>query len=480
LILNELLLAGEEIRRRISRWLALALLGILVGMLRATNTWDWITYLLLGGVGLAVAWWLSWRRIDRRSLIDAAGRIGAFLAISVVAVMPYTAWFATDYTRILPWWDGKTPLWGYLDIHGLYLFLLVSLLIWDTARFLRSTQVRDLRGTWALILGGLLIWVILLVVSFVLALREYQVTLIVVPLLLWIGALFLRRGQSRAMQFILLIAGLALGLTLGVEYVVLDGDIGRQNTIFKFYIQAWLLFSVVGGAALAWLIAGLDQWKPALRGTWSVALTVLFAVSALFFLTAAQGKAMFRFDQNQPLTLDGAAFMNYASQWEGADHVLAVNPSVAPFALAEDYALIRWLQENVEGTPTIVEGLADSTQYRWNGRISIYTGLPAVMGWHFHQWQQRTMEWQRQFVDKRYANVVAFYHSDSIDYAWQFLQHYDVEYVIVGVVERAYYLPERLAKFDRMVEQGMLEVAFRQGSSTIYRVVENAAPIERG
>ena len=69
-----------------------------------------------------------------------------------------------------------------------------------------------------------------------LALASYQVTLIVLPLLLWIAVLFFRSGQSRVMQFVLLLIGLALGLTLGVEYVVLDGDIGRQNTVFKFYL----------------------------------------------------------------------------------------------------------------------------------------------------------------------------------------------------------------------------------------------------
>src|SRR5690606_41631275 len=58
--------------------------------------------------------------------------------------------------------------------------------------------------------------------------------------------LFFRQGQTLTMQYILALMGLGLALTLGVEYVVLDGDIGRQNTVFKFYMQVWLMFSVVG------------------------------------------------------------------------------------------------------------------------------------------------------------------------------------------------------------------------------------------
>ncbi|MEO8395716.1 MAG: DUF2298 domain-containing protein, partial [Chloroflexota bacterium] len=127
LILNEVLLAGGTKRRRGLMLASLALLGIYVGMLRATNTWDWVTFMLLSGVGLIFAWWLAqaarnprgsfMSRFTRRSMIDFAVYIGGFLAFSFIAVMPYNAWFATAYTSISPWKDGKTPIWAYLDIH---------------------------------------------------------------------------------------------------------------------------------------------------------------------------------------------------------------------------------------------------------------------------------------------------------------------------------------------------------------------------
>jgi hypothetical protein len=62
---------------------------------------------------------------------------------------------------------------------------------------------------------------------------SYQVTLIALPLLVWTTILFFRQGQSRVAQFVLALAGLALGLTLGVEYIVLEGDVGRQNTVLS-------------------------------------------------------------------------------------------------------------------------------------------------------------------------------------------------------------------------------------------------------
>ncbi len=491
LVLNELLLAGSDPRRRWVGVIGLALLGLYVGMLRATNTWDWITFMLLGIVGLTLAWWFKqlaaeparafMQRFNRRSLMGLVGRVGGFVVVSLIAVLPYSYWYATSYNSISLWHDGKTPLWAYFDIHGLFLFLVVSLLVWDTARWFRSVYVRALRGRWMWLVFGLMVAIGLLLGSLALAAADYQVTLVVVPLLAWIAVLFFRKGQSRPMQYVLLLAGLALGLTLGVEYVVLDGDIGRQNTVFKFYLQAWLMLSVVGGTAIAWLIAGVDFTKTALRSAWLFVLVLLVGVAALFPIMAVRGKAVFRFDTNcAPTSLDGMDYMKCAKQFEGDNDIMTANPTLVPFPLSEDYAMIRWLQQNVQGTPVIMEGQSEGSLYKWNGRISIYTGLPQVIGWNWHQKQQRTFEPMGQWVDMRIANVNAFYETGSIGTAWDILHFYDVRYVVVGGLEHAYYKQSGLAKFDDMVKVGLLEVAFHQGNSIIYRVNQNAQLTDRG
>ena len=84
------------------------------------------------------------------------------------------------------------------------------------------------------------------------AVRGYWIAPIVFTLILFAGLLGLRSHVDPARRIVLILIASALGLTLAVEIIVLDGDIGRMNTVFKFYMQVWLLLSVCSGAAAVW------------------------------------------------------------------------------------------------------------------------------------------------------------------------------------------------------------------------------------
>ncbi len=134
-----------------------------------------------------------------------------------------------------------------------------------------------------------------------------------------------------------------------------------------------------------------------------------------------------------PRTLDAMTFMNYA-QYDDFGQRLD---------LSEDYRAIRWMQDNVEGSPVIVE--ANCVEYHWCTRFTIYTGLPGVVGWNWHQRQQRGL--MSTWVEDRVAEVGNFYNSVDVEYARDFLNKYGVSYIIVGPMERAAYTPEGIAKF---------------------------------
>lgn len=470
-VINEVLLAGREQRRWIWRMVAVVLAGGLVGLLRAANTWDYPTYLVLGIAGLGYALWMRWRRIDRWSLLDMFVTLAAFVGAGLLAARPYTEWYASTYESLRLWEGTKTPLWAYWQIHGLFLFFLVSLMVWETARWLRSVKVRALAGRGWLIFGGALFGLGVVVLSVLLAIMDYQVALIALPLIAWIAALFFRPTQSPAMRLVLVLAGLALTLTFAVEVVVLEGDSQRQNTVFKFYIHVWMLFSVAAGAAAAWLLQAVEEWRGRVAIPWYVVGSVLFFSALVFPITATLGKSVFRLAPEIGATLDGQLFMSATDDY--------YEDYGQPIDMRLDYETIIWLQDNVQGTPTIMEGRTRLEDYYWGGRISIHTGLPSLVGWGNHQRQQRTLPSLAYLVWQRIANVNAFYTTPNITDAWRILMHYEVEYVVVASLERVNYGGSGgLDKFDRMVAEGLLEPVYTNdaGLTLIYRVLRDQNP----
>jgi YYY domain-containing protein len=467
IIFNEVAVASRDKRSTAGIALALLLGGISVGLLRGINTWDWPTFMVFGTIGLGYAWWRRWETINRASLLALLVYVGGFLITAQIAISPYVAWFASTYDSARLWDGGKTPLWAYWNIYGLFLFLVVSMMAWDTADWLRQTQVRALRGRQRWLLAAGMITAAVLLIALVLAIIEYQVALIVLPLILWIVALFFRPGQSATMQYVLVLIGLALALTLAVEFVVLAGDNGRQNTVFKFYMQVWLLLSVAGGAAFAWLVRSSDYWSLRLRLVWYTPLLLLTAIAVMYPVMSIRARSLDRMaPTDTPLTLDGLEYLRHASHY--------LRHSGESIETANDYHIIRWLQENVDGTPVIMEGREAASEYTYTSRISINTGLPSVLGWRYHQIQQRTLSPLSEFVVQREQNIKFAYNSPNIPETVKILRHYDVRYVIVSDAEIAQMTSEGLNKFETMVEMGLFEVVYERGEAWVYHIRQDA------
>jgi uncharacterized membrane protein len=156
-------------------------------------------------------------------------------------------------------------------------------------------------------------------------------------------------------------------------------------------------------------------------------------------------------------------FMHYVERYENA----------SGFSLNADYEAIRWLQDHVEGTPVVLE--AQTVEYNWGSRISIYTGFPTVVGWNWHQRQQRG--WEAEQVQNRVNDVLFIYNTPDIDTTLVFLEKYGVNLIMVGDLEHAYYDPLGLTKFDRMVDQGYLRLIYERGSTRIYEVIRTQGGI---
>ena len=139
--------------------------------------------------------------------------------------------------------------------------------------------------------------------------------------------------------------------------------------------------------------------------------------------------------------------------------------SEQPVNLKFDLESIRWLQDNVEGSPVVLE--AHSDQYHWSGRVATYTGLPTVLGWPWHQTQQR-MAYDFTIRD-RAAAVREIYESTDMERTQALLSRYDVEYIVVGELERIYYSAQGIRKLEEMSKAGLVRPVFRNEGVVIYR-----------
>jgi YYY domain-containing protein len=449
--------AHSKSERRLSIGLSLLIGGLIIGAAYPTNLSDSYTYLLIGIVALTYS---SWRYAEADSLVKRValtlGGVVALYVLSTYLYLPYRAWYSQAYSSLDPWKGPFTPLASYFTHWGLLLFVVVAWMTWETREWLASTPLSALKKLkpYQLLVEGALVFLVLVLLG--LQYKGTSVGWIALPIAVWAGVLLLNSNLPDAKRFVLFLIGTALFITVIVEIFVVRGDIGRANTIFKFYLQAWLMLAVCAGAAFAWTLPAFFQWLPGWRAIWQTGMVLLVAGAAMFTITGVTGKIRDRWIIEAPRTLDSMTFMNYA-QYDDFGQRLD---------LSEDYRAIRWMQDNVQGSPVIVE--ANCPEYRWCTRFTIYTGLPGVVGWNFHQRQQRA--YTSTWVEARVASVGNFYNAIDADFTRTFLKTYNVKYIVVGQLERAQYTPEGIAKFEQY--DGIYwKSVYRDGRTVIYEVM---------
>lgn len=441
---------------------SLILGAIVIGSLRPINTWDFPTYLVIGMIAAGYAIWKYGPRVKNEdgkprpvwSWVLAAPV--ALALLSVLAYKPFTDWYRQGYANIRLWDGTQTPSASYLVHWTIFLFFIIAWMIWETRQWMASTplsSVRKLEKSAFLIYVGIVLFV---AVAAWLFLGGVAITWLVLPLLVWVGLLFIRPGQDEGKRLVLFIVGTGLFLTLFVEVIVLQGDISRMNTVFKFYMQAWVLLALGAAFALGWTLDALRNWSPSWRGVWQFGSAFLIICGMLFMFFGVTAKMRDRMSEFAPWSLDGMAYMESAVTFDQEQRI----------DLVWDHDAIRWLQENVQGSPVIVE--AQIPEYRWGTRITVYTGLPTVLGWNWHQRQQREFV-PGNDIQGRENEIKGFYTGTDLALIKDFLQKYRVQYIVVGQLERAYYPGPGLDKFE--AQDGILwEEVYRNEGTVIYKV----------
>ena len=240
--------------------------------------------------------------------------------------------------------------------------------------------------------------------------------------------------QTSSLPFLFLLLTLGTLLVLAPEFVYLRDQFGyRINTIFKFYYQAWILWSLVAAFGVGYLLQSL-------RGFADVATRIVIGVVIFCGLLYPAFGVMTKTNNFKPgfgYNLDDFARV----QRENAD----------------DAAGIEFLLTQPEGV--IAEAIGGS--YSYYGRIATYTGYPTVLGWPGHESQWRGGS---ELQGSRQEDINLLYSTVRWEEARTVIEKYNIRYIFIGNLERTSMRvsEEKFAMY--------LEPIFQQGSTSIYKV----------
>lgn len=464
-----------------ARWLydspaRLGLAALCLGSLFSLNTWDYPIYAFLLWLALLAGFWpaAAGGRAGAWELLRHTARLGLpLLVLSLAANLPYLLSMQSQAGGLLPNLLTPTRLRQFLVMFTPLLFPGLAWLGWRCRRGKPSPGL-----AWRVAIGllltlslaaGLLAWAALslpelrpyihaLLAPFsipealgLVAQRRLADGLLGLLLAGMVGvcAALLAAGRrenaaaeaaaetaAEAATLAMLLSGALLAL--GPEFLYLRDNFGiRMNTLFKFYFQTWVLWSLAGAFGL-WRL-----WQAARKGARALLLAGagLGLLPGLVFLPAALWSKTGGFAAAP--TLDGLAY----------------------FARDDphDWAAIQWLQAHAAPGEVIVEG---SRGAYWvegrSGRISMATGLPTLLGWANHESQWRGEYFEQ--VAGRQDELRQIYTGRDWGETQSLLDRYRVKYILVSDLERAWYQPLQQEKLEQN-----LEAVFASGDLVIYQ-----------
>jgi YYY domain-containing protein len=488
-IVGTMLLSGDQKpeasgERRWGTILLYLLAAFVFGTIACVNPWDMPVYALILGAVLIICKLRGRRGEPKRELfVSLALTLVVFALLCGLGYLfywPFYAAYQQLYVNGLGLVSQGTGLGDYLTVSGLWVFIVISFFLYELyrwwtkrqhagSRFQRSIRLASAKSSSRLVAGYLLLCGVVLTFAALLGLKALLVLLIVLGVFLFIvrsrDAAQLKNGSiafdaGTQFTFLLLLVGLCISLGLEIVYVrdFLDGSINeRMNTVFKFSIQAWLCFAIGGAIAVQrlWRLMG----GFVIKGAWAVLLVLLVLGGSVFL---AEGTAArIRDHQAWAVIQPPPQSANYTPTLDGAAFIQAWYPG--------DARAIAWLNATIAGSPVVLEAAAPLS-YAWFNRVSVYTGLPDVLGWPDHVDEQRYAD---QALNRMVDIGIIYTTTDSAQ-ALELLRYYHVRYIYVGDLERQTYAQQSTAgldKFDRMVGD-TLSIVYRAGGVTIYEVMQ--------
>ena len=324
-------------------------------------------------------------------------------------------------------------------------------------------------------------------------------------------------SYSPATGFALLLIGAGAVLTLAPDFVYLHDNFGvRINTVFKLYYQGWIMFSVAAAFAVWSVLAGgavtletpetaevpvkksksvpvaprQGAWVWTGRGAFALVVIVLVGAGLLYPLTAVRGRALV--DTGRLTTADRIAACERGEAWavspDGScpqQNPLTLN-GVPTMISADEYAAVQCLAGIADVTQAVLAEAPGGAYEPQNSRFSGLTGIPTLVGWQNHerQWRgdtypavtdARIENGQRR---DRVSDVQELYTTQDWARAWQVIDRYGIDYIVVGASERSMIMQmagndsSRLSDYQNGLDKfaQVLTPVCQFGSTAVYRV----------
>ena len=438
---------------------SLFLFSIACGSLFAINSWDYPTYC---GLGLLL--------LLGRLMIQGVTRYGfretLFMGVFYIAIGYFSFWafhlgFNSAGASLVPslW---STPVLHYIQIKLLPLCL--------TTTLIGICIVKDLYLRRGIVGFKINYPILIMILSSVLVglyvgfLGWWLSTLLIMLLL---GLIYCAKSLTTDTRLDLnrkwlllpiIFMSYSLLVDLGVEFVRYDDDIGRMNTLFKFYLQSWVISGIAATGIIILIGYMLSRLTNVIHRGFPISFfAVLLLVLMIYPVFSIYPRVSDRFSQTI-FTIDGLEYAKHSIHVE-RDEMLVLD---------SDRKMIEWLNRSVSGTPVILEATGD--QYRWNGRVSSYTGFPTVLGWPWHQMQQKP--YLHLNIMNRFTDIKNIYSSSNLDVKRRLIDKYQIDLIVWGDIEAIYYGRESLNSLDKMYGMGMLDKIYSADRNIVYKTTD--------
>ncbi len=371
----------------------------------------------------------------------------------------------------------KTSLYHFLVVFSLPLFLIFSFIIYNFYKLLSKKKKYLVFGTILLIIYFIIFISVFfnyfnreeefkhsISVSLTLhsLLFDFQLLILLIPLIvITLFLLFKKYKFDIDQEFVLILILIGALITLICELVNIEGRYVFMN---KVYGEPFIFWGIV----LVYLIYFFsDKFHSLIKINLLNILKVIWFLCVLFlafsclifpFLTTYQKTNGFTpsLGREKP-TLDGTDYLKFEHN--------------------DDYKAITWINKNIKGVPVILE--VPGRSYQHTSRVSVYTGLPTILGWHQHMELHLAVDWKNIWNRSNEADLI--YNTVDNEEALKLLKKYNVQYVYIGELEKDYkniyigseldvknYSVEGLEKFSKHPEYYTL--VYNESNVQIYNV----------